>query len=704
MNTKTDGSNVLAAVVEPTARQATEALGALIQPDQYVGETWNIDYERIAVQVHDFHREKAGGVPMGCFLVATRMKIPIQIEDWTAEDSSVILLRVLGPAQLWNSMEMDRIRSEAGKRAFGSGANWDEDEHMDVMTAQDIAAAGLSCRILGTFYMVQKDDRTLSLTFGSDLSNFYPNRGLKVYKPNKEALEAIVNYRDRSRMADPNHPLAMHSVRIGRVRYGSTDRPLQGVDEVPVSFVPLDLLAQKTAVFGMTRMGKSNSTKIVAQSMFRLRFENPPVRVGQLIVDYNGEYANENPQDLNALKGVWRVDVNGDAADVVTYGTMPHPQDPNRVLMKINFFDNGMLQIGKEIIDEALEPDKGTKYIGNFRDVIFEEPDPNDHSATTRYRRAVLAYRALLSDAGLAAPANLRADTTSAGPRGRISLFNQQLIAALQNSQDDPDGSHAQAAAIFGQQHPTWPHLAEAFKALRDFIKRGSATGYTAFNATYMARPGGSGDRWDDQNLIKIIGMWEYANGPRLLGRVAGQHSPNLTRDYADQIYDDLAAGKLVIIDQSQGSAEMNKMVADRTMETILRGNQTAFSTAQVPPDILVYVEEAHNLLPQGSDDDLTNVWVRTAKEGAKLHIGLVYATQEVSSIQKNILKNTANWFIGHLNNTDETKEIAKFYDFADFVDSIKQAEDRGFLRVKTISNRYIVPVMIDRFEIHPVK
>ncbi len=103
-----------------------------------------------------------------------------------------------------------------------------------------------------------------------------------------------MNYRD-PRLRNPEDKDRL--VKIGDVRYASTNRPFQQISGVPVSLTPTDLLAQKTALFGMTRTGKSNTTKIILKSVFALRWNTTPLRVGQIVFDPNGEYANENTQD-----------------------------------------------------------------------------------------------------------------------------------------------------------------------------------------------------------------------------------------------------------------------------------------------------------------------------------------------------------------------------------------------------------------------
>jgi len=154
-------------------------------------------------------------------------------------------------------------------------------------------------------------------------------------------------------------------------------------------------------------------------------------------------------------------------------------------------------------------------------------------------------------------------------------------------------------------------------------------------------------------------------------------------------------------VDLSLGSETVLKFCSERIINYLLANAARRFAGGLEPHRIQVFIEEAHRLFNR----DKMNVpveadpYVRLAKEAAKYHIGLVYATQEVSVVDPYVLSNTSNWIVTHLNNQLEINELSRYYDFKDFGELILKAEDVGFARLKTKSGRYIIPVQIDLFD-----
>lgn len=683
----------------------------MVQPDQYVGEIVNLAYEKAKVQINDAYRKKVGGVPAQCFLIATRINENDNADEgfFEEEDCSIILLRVMDSANLPGDVDKERILVENAELAHGSDEHWDR-ALQDPGTKKMMSFGAVQCRVLGTFYMEKNDKNDYQLMFGNDLSNFYPNRGLKVYKPSSKALAMITNFGINNK----------NSVKLGQVRYSSTHRKNQGVAEVEVVIDPRDLIAQKTAVFGMTRTGKSNTVKMIAKSIYQLR-QKSNRRIGQLIFDANGEYANENVQDMSdttgkaqALRNVWEMKVNGEMGapdDVVTYGLMKNAKDPDRVVMKINFYDDSLLQTGKELIDDKLQSDaiNNVQYIKSFLSVYFEDFKDLPHNEASREKRRRLVYKTLLANSGFKAPDNAIAKPDS--------LFNESLIKYLEIGIKDFEelsesrqreltkykDQYSDCATIlrkYMKEGASYTELGRAFEALYIFSTDPDST-YHEFERGYTATSSSSESSWLDVSLSSLLHMFIQKNACKKLTKAAVYHDPkSAKKDYAQMIYEDLELGKLVIIDQALGDSELNKLAAERILHRIFDENSRQFSDALTPSNIIIYVEEAHNLMPRGSEEDTTNIWARVAKEGAKFNIGMIYSTQEVSSIQKNILKNTTNWFISHLNNKEEIRALSDFYDFADFASSILQAEDKGFIRMKTKSNKFVVPIQVDKFQL----
>jgi DNA helicase HerA-like ATPase len=178
-------------------------------------------------------------------------------------------------------------------------------------------------------------------------------------------------------------------------------------------------------------------------------------------------------------------------------------------------------------------------------------------------------------------------------------------------------------------------------------------------------------------------------------------HTSTVGQPFEIEIVDLLRDGQIVIIDLSQGDPLIQSMYSERVCRRIFNDAMRRFTRNETNNFIQMYFEEAHNLFPKKDETNLTLIYNRLAKEGQKLRLGLCYATQEVSSISASILKNTQNWFVSHLNNRDELREVAKFYDFEDFTESLRRTMDKGFIRLKTDSNTFIVPIQVDRFVVN---
>lgn len=638
----------------------------------FIGRPFHIDYDRAHVLVADSWKDKAKGIPQGSFLLAY-----YENEETVLE---ALLLRVLKPSQLPTDNDVVSSMIEYYKDNLKTSG---KESQLDSFTRYEFSFSGLECRILGTFYKDEEGKRH----FGADVENFYSAHNYSVIKPNADVLKLIVNLRDGEITDRPT------DIQIGTVRYSSTLRFQKHEGNIAVFVSPADFLGKRTALFGMTRTGKSNTVKKIIQATTVMSakaansLEKPPKEniednlepftddgtpkypVGQIIFDMNGEYANPNMQD----EGTAIFELYKD--QTTRYSTVK--KDGFKV-MKVNFYED--IIPGFKIICDHLSRDDAD-YVKSFLSIDLTKPeDENDKSAMTRYSRKKAAYLCCLYKADFKVPTGYE----------KIKFEGNKYLNKLVWS----EGSLDPSKGITLQDACDW------FTTIWDNQN-------SEFFEDYKAE---KGHPWTDEDLAALLvfltrkskpGGRPNISGYIKLRDIAKLHTETVDKPFEEDILNELRKGKIVIVDLSQGDPEIQRLYSESICKKIFEDSMDRFISNQPNNFIQFYFEEAHNLFPKKEDKDLSGIYNRLAKEGAKLNLGIIYATQEVSSISANILKNTQNWFIAHLNNEDETKEIKKYYDFGDFADSLVRfsaTSDKGFVRMKTYSNPFVVPVQIDRF------
>ncbi len=639
--------------------------------DLFIGRPYSMSYDKANILISDFWKNKVGGVPQGTFLLA--------FYDNEEAIEEALLLRAINPAKLPTDNDVISSMIEYYKDNLKTSGT---ENQLDQFTRYEFSFSGLECRILGTFYKVNG-----KVEFGADVENFYAAHNYQVYKAANNVLMYITNQRDSEIPAGNENEFD-----IGKVRYSSSRRfQDQEEDNVKVFLNPKDLLGKRTALFGMTRTGKSNTVKKVIEATVEIsnkapftldhKFETtleklepfteegaPKFPAGQIIFDINGEYANPNLQDEGtAIYELYE-------EDVTRYSVL---EKPGFEVMKVNFYSQ--VEAGFELILHYLSDQTGD-YIRSFTAIDLAQPeDEQDRSAQTRYQRKLAAYFCCLFEAGFEPPNNFRVRFS-----GNAEL-NQMVTE---------DSSINPANNITLQEAVTW------WRAIWD-----------NYNNDYFERYRRQrGHEWADEDLKALLvfltrkrtpGGSANVSGYRKLRGILELHTNASDQSFEEEIIRKLRDGEIVIADLSQGNPSVQSLYSERICRKIFNDAMQRFIDNSSSNFIQFYFEEAHNLFPQKDDKDLSQIYNRIAKEGAKLNLGLIYATQEVSSISSNILKNTQNWFIAHLNNEDEIRELRKYYDFNDFADSLVRfsaKNDKGFVRMKTYSNPFVVPVQIHRF------
>ena len=570
------------------------------------------------------------------------------------EDQEVILLRVRGTAPLPNESELIQTRLAVVRDAGASGVGFDD--VTDVLTRNELQQSAFDCEVLGTFY-TETDARDAQIEYGADIDNVVVSARYQVFLPSTEVLSWLASYPEP---VDQRDALA-----IGKVRFAATRRKalIAGTDQADVRIDVSDFIGRKTAVFGMTRTGKSNTIKTLVTAVHRYGSEHQR-SIGQLIFDPQGEYANVNKQDGTGLRLL-----GDDDSMVRIYKVEPSAADGREKPLRINFYDREVLDAAWSLVSEATAP-VNTNYGKDFRSSVLSEPDQNDRSAHSRWGWAMVAFYGLLAKCGF-----------------QGSSLPQNLVIAAPS-----DPMNAFMAANPGA-------VAQAGRSGRYRVL--TPAGALALAEWVGERPDDFPKWHDTQNchFAHIWGVYKYTGVTSAIRTIRAFHGPQSAGDVGEHLWQDMLAGRLAIVDLSSGNDQVAKVMSERVVTHLLNRASERFRADDDPVDMQIIVEEAHNLFERGGRDVADDPWVRLSKEAAKYRMGLIYATQEVTSVDKRILSNTSNWLIAHLNSDHETRELAHYYDFKVWAPSIMRAEDVGFVRMKTYSGKFIVPVQIAKFD-----
>jgi hypothetical protein len=639
-----------------------------------LGFVLKLTYNDVTIITCDPWKNLCGGVPRNSFVIIRLSEHQISADELPFSDR-LILARITDSVPTPVDSEITQTIYQIHK----AQAN------IDPVTNKELQWSALKASVIGTFFD-RIGESAPEIAFGPDIDTFFAPHTYEVFVPTTDHLDRLINC--FSEALDP--------LEIGTLRYTETPT-LSSEAPVPVRVDPTDFIGKsyghRTALFGKTRFGKSNTMKVVADVI-----AGSAQSAGQVIFDPSGEYTYWNEQDGGSLFARHH-------AHCVRYSLSPQTKEHEATLgyappqtLRINFFEQP--DVGHGLICELwnTEFNNTPDYISpalNWECLALSNcPSKDDDiSGYNHFWRTMAIWYAILIEAGYAPKAGATVPIELPGLVKKALLEDENLLDALKtttNAKGEPTLTSFQPVnvlpALFRKVYAIW----EENKEKKSWFPPSKSTGGPYYDVTQVG-------------MLKILSGTIGTGAPKF-ARFSKYHSA-YGSNVAKDIFEAALAGKTVLVDLALGDENVRRSLVKHICQVILRGMMRLFSRNELGGRFIVlYFEEAHTLFPRDDRSVGDDVYNRIAKEGAKFNISMVYATQSMSTLSPDLLKNTENFIVTHLDDDREVRELEHKRAFRDVAADVERIMSKGYVRMKTLSTPFALPVQIRKFDGAPSK
>jgi len=631
----------------------------IITGSQLVGYVISAGFDSFLISTCTAMQKVAGPLPRGAFLFGMADSQP----------GRAILLRVQGVARSPLSNMEDMTNYEMGKRGLPD---------LDRMTSTEMSWSCLSCDVLGCFY-----EHETRICFGGDLCSLASATEYRIYTPG-ELLPLITNgvydtpKDDSGVFRAVEYTPASDFIPNSALRPIGCYRPTETLSEFPALPCNLyleDVVGHRIALFGKTRSGKSNCLKVISAAM--LEYNLKKKCLGQLIIDTNGEYAHDNPQDGRCLRTRYQ-------SECVVYSINAVPGGPDKIL-RFNFYKTPVAAMS--IFKDRIPDSKSATYVNAFLAAemlpIEEITHLNPGNERTRAIRRLQFFWAILHLAGF--------------PADETALGKLPIRISKGKSVFDPCFNVQVRQKLYPGGGPM-PDIDSLDSLVQELQKLMDAYSKEPNNAIFTTSSGSELLAPDDLALLRFAFPLSGRSGPSVLSICRFLHDANAD-DFLTEIPGYLTGSKMVIVDVSSAAPDLVHFLTNQICTSVFRNQEKRFTQNTLGDHyVQLYVEEAHNYFP-ANDRNVTDIYSRIAKEGAKYHIGITYSTQSPSTISGELLSQTENFIVAHLDSDHEADALAlRSAPFGGVKDALLRTRTPGYVHLMTASQRYPIPVQITSF------